>query len=105
MKRRVFLASALPAVATLPLARKASAAEEKFPSKPVTLIIPFPAGSAVNNTARVLAKKTPAHAFLEHVRLGGSKPEPTSEMILGQYVHALMDGDLSGFEVGTFDDY
>lgn len=61
--------------------------------------------SLSSGVARVLIEKTPAHAHLEHVRLGGSKPEATAAMILGDYVHGLMAGDLSTFEVGNFDNY
>lgn len=61
--------------------------------------------SLSTGVTRVLVKQTPAHAYLEHVRLGGQKSEPTSEMILGQYVHALMDADMTPFEIGNYDDY
>lgn len=66
---------------------------------------PCPTPSLSSGVARVIAEKTPAHAYLEHVRLGGSKPEPTSEMVLGDYVHGLMSNDLSGYDVADFDDY
>jgi hypothetical protein len=65
--------------------------------------------SLSSGVARVIAEKTPAHAFLEHVRLGGSKPEPTSEMILGGAVHALMAGGFvaldAEYSVGNYDNY
>lgn len=61
--------------------------------------------SLSSGVARLLIEQTPAHAYLEHVRLGGSKKEPTADMILGNYVHGLCAGDLTEFEVGNFDNY
>lgn len=61
--------------------------------------------SLSSGVARVLIEKTPAHAFLEHVRLGGSKPDPTPDMILGNFVHGILAGDVHEFLVGDFDNY
>lgn len=66
---------------------------------------PCAAPSLSSGVARVLIEKTPAHAYLEHVRLGGHKIDPTPDMILGNYVHGLLSGDLLEFEVGNFDNY
>lgn len=61
--------------------------------------------SLSSGVARTMAEQSPAHAFLEHVRLGGHKIEPTAEMILGGYVHGLLAGDTSDYAVGNFDNY
>lgn len=66
---------------------------------------PCVAPSLNSGTAKTIIEQTPAHAFLEHRRLGGKKKASTSEMILGSYVHGLLAGDVSDFEVGVFDDY
>lgn len=66
---------------------------------------PCPEPSLSSGIVRTLIEKTPAHAYQEHVRLGGVRPEPTPDMILGSYVHGLLAGDVSDFEVGEFDNY
>lgn len=58
-----------------------------------------------SGVVRTMGEKTPAHAYLEHVRLGGHKIKATPEMILGGYVHGILAGDVSDFVVGDFDDY
>jgi hypothetical protein len=66
---------------------------------------PCPEPSLSSGIARTLITQSPAHAHLEHVRLGGVKTDPTAEMIFGGYVHGLMAGDTSDFEVGNFDNF
>lgn len=66
---------------------------------------PCESPSLSSGVARTIISQTPAHAFLEHVRLGGHKSEPTPDMILGNYVHALLSGDLDEFVVGDYDNY
>jgi len=58
--------------------------------------------SLSSGIARTIVAKTPAHARLEHVRLGGTSRKLTPALSLGAYVHALIAGDVSGFEVGDF---
>jgi tripartite-type tricarboxylate transporter receptor subunit TctC len=53
MLRRHFIALTLAACAALPQVAVAQA----WPSQPVKLIVPFPAGSATDNIARLLAKE------------------------------------------------
>ncbi len=57
MKRRNLLTSA----AALAVARPMSAAAQSFPSRPITLIAPFPAGGPTDITLRALAEATSKH--------------------------------------------
>lgn len=57
MKRRTMLTSA----AALALARPGRAVAQSFPSRPVTLIAPFPAGGPTDVTLRTLAEVTAPH--------------------------------------------
>lgn len=66
---------------------------------------PCAAPSLSSGVVRVLVEQTPAHAYLEHIRLGGQKKIPTADMILGSFVHGLRANDLSEFEVGLYDNY
>lgn len=66
---------------------------------------PCEAPSLSSGIARTIINQTPAHAHLGHVRLGGKKSEPTAEMILGNYVHGLLAGDVDEFCVGHYDNY
>ena len=51
LSRRAALA--LAALAALPLA----AAAQDFPTKPITLVVPFPAGGSTDLVARVVAEE------------------------------------------------
>jgi len=66
---------------------------------------PTPEPSLSSGVARTIISQTPAHAYLEHVRLGGHKIEPTSDMIFGAYGHALLSDETDEFSVGNFDNY
>jgi hypothetical protein len=61
--------------------------------------------SLSSGVARTLIEKTPAHAYLDHIRLGGRKREPTADQLLGLHVHGIIAGDVSEFSIGNFDDY
>ncbi len=54
MHRRPFLATAAAGLMTLALA--SSALAQAFPSKPLKFVVPFPAGSATDNVARIVAQ-------------------------------------------------
>lgn len=54
---------------------------------------------------RTLCEKTPAHAWLQHPRLGGKAREQTDAMAFGAYLHALMARDVSEFDVGDYNDF
>lgn len=56
MKRLLFRAAALAALALAPLAAGAQA----WPSRPVTLVVPYPAGGPVDVSARLVAQKLQA---------------------------------------------
>lgn len=66
---------------------------------------PAPKPSLNSGIVRTLCEKTPAHAWLQHPRLGGKAREQTDAMAFGAYLHALMAGDVSEFEVCEFADY
>src|SRR5215470_7776456 len=53
--RRKFLQFGAAAVAALALVRAAAA--ENYPSRPITMIVPFPPGGNVDVTGRVLAER------------------------------------------------
>ncbi len=54
-RRRAFVASAA-ATLLLPHASRVAAANERFPTRPVTLIVPWPAGGGTDLTMRLLAE-------------------------------------------------
>src|SRR5258708_32570075 len=55
LPRRQFLHLAAGAAALLALSRSAEA--QAYPSRPITMVVPFPAGSSSDATARVLAEQ------------------------------------------------
>ena len=59
--RRAFIVG-LGGVATLILQGAESAAAQVYPSHPITMIVPFPAGGPSDNLARLLAERI--HAWL-----------------------------------------
>ena len=59
-QRRSFLAAATASAAAIGLPRLAFA-QDTFPSRPVTLIVPFPAGGTADTVFRALAKSTEPH--------------------------------------------
>lgn len=60
LKRRSFLAAGLSA-ASVGLPGFAAAQDAAFPTRPVTLIVPFPAGGTADTVFRALAKSTEPH--------------------------------------------
>lgn len=65
---------------------------------------PCPQPSLNCGVIKTLIAQSPAHAWLQHPRLGGSVVEPTPAMDMGGYVHVLVAGDASEYEVLCFDD-
>src|SRR5262245_63706455 len=55
LARRTFLHWAAGAVALLPVSRIATA--QGYPTRPITLVVPFAAGGAVDTAARIIAEK------------------------------------------------
>lgn len=66
---------------------------------------PCPEPSLSSSVLRTLIEKTPAHANLEHPRLGGKAKEATDAMNFGSCFHAIMAGDASELEVIPYDDF
>lgn len=56
---------------------------------------PCPEPSLSQSTASVLVGRSPAHAWLQHPRLGGVRSEATREMNVGTLVHAELLGTKS----------
>ena len=57
------------------------------------------------STAKTLVLRSPAHAWAEHPRLGGERPEPTVEMDRGTLIHTLLLGDGPELEVVEADSW
>src|SRR5258708_8208938 len=57
--RRTSIAAAVLVLAALAVPRAAAAAD-KYPLRPITLIVPFPAGGGVDAVARIVADKLAA---------------------------------------------
>src|SRR6266581_3498944 len=55
LAQRTFLHLAAGAVALLPVSRIATA--QTYPTRPITLVVPFAAGGAVDTAARIIAEK------------------------------------------------
>jgi len=66
---------------------------------------PCEAPSLSSSVCRTIVEQTPAHAYLEHPKLGGKRGESTPDMVFGSYAHGLIAGDVSDFEVEEFDNY
>jgi len=60
--------------------------------------------SLSSTLARTLLDKSPAHAALEHPKLGANKRESTAAMSKGTLVHAILAGS-DEIEVGNFKDF
>jgi tripartite-type tricarboxylate transporter receptor subunit TctC len=58
MKKKIFLAIVLSCVSALPMMGMAA---EKFPTKPIELIVPFAAGGSTDVLARLVAKYAPKY--------------------------------------------
>lgn len=61
--------------------------------------------SLSSGVLRTLLAKSPAHAAMEHSRIGGVKREPTASMDTGSLVHALLSGNQDEIAVSAFDDF
>ena len=60
--------------------------------------------SLSSGCARTILANSPAHAALEHPKLGGHKRESTAAMTTGTLIHAILSGS-DEIEVGQFDNY
>ena len=56
LPRRTFLKLAAGAV-TLPALRRAASAQAAYPSKPITIVVPYAAGGPTDTIARILAER------------------------------------------------
>src|SRR5262245_64134926 len=56
LRRRQFLRLAASAVALPPLPHVTQAQGQAFPSRPITLVVPVPAGGALDTNARLVAE-------------------------------------------------
>jgi len=65
---------------------------------------PTPTPSLSSGVARTLLSKSPAHAALEHPRMGNVKRETTAAMSTGTLVHAMLSGS-DEIVVGEFKDF
>jgi hypothetical protein len=65
---------------------------------------PCASPSLSSTLARTLLDKSPAHAALEHPKLGAQKRESTAAMSKGTLVHALLSGS-DEIEVGQFENF
>jgi hypothetical protein len=61
--------------------------------------------SLSQSIARTLVTKSPAHAWVEHPRLGGQPSEPTKATDQGEIIHRLLLGRGAEVEVLPFDNY
>ncbi|WP_157271580.1 Bug family tripartite tricarboxylate transporter substrate binding protein [Azohydromonas aeria] len=95
--RRRAITAAIVAGATLALAGPAAAQARKYPERPVTFVVPFPAGSATDQVARVLA---------EHIgRAAGQSVivdnKPGANGTIGTAAAAKLSADGHGFLIAT----
>ncbi len=90
MKRRTFINSALASAAIATVGAPAWA-QDKWPSKPITLVVPFPPGGSTDQIARTLSAKLPE-------KLGGAtvivenKPGATGTIGATAVARAPADG-------------
>lgn len=66
---------------------------------------PCPTPSLSASLAHTIVSKSPAHAWLEHPRLGGQPRDATKATDLGTIVHELLLGEGPGFTVIAADSY
>jgi hypothetical protein len=66
---------------------------------------PAPEPSLSSGAARTLLSKSPAHAAMEHPRLGGVRRESTAAMGTGTLIHAILSGDTDQITLSPYDDY
>lgn len=66
---------------------------------------PCPTPSLSASLAHTIVSKSPAHAWLQHPRLGGVPNEPTKATDKGTLVHALLLGDGPPISVIVADNY
>jgi tripartite-type tricarboxylate transporter receptor subunit TctC len=71
MKRLISIALAIASCALMPL----SVVAQEFPTRTVTVVVPFPAGGSVDGVARILMQKlneVPGYSFIVENRAGGA---------------------------------
>lgn len=66
---------------------------------------PCPVPSLNSGTAKLLARRSPLHAWHQHARLGGAGRAPTETMEAGSIIHRLMLGRGDDFEAVDADDW
>jgi hypothetical protein len=66
---------------------------------------PAPEPSLSSGAARTLLSKSPAHAAMEHPKLGGVKRESTAAMSTGTLVHMIMAKQVDRIAVSFYDDF
>jgi hypothetical protein len=66
---------------------------------------PAPAPSLSSGVARTLLAKSPAHAAMEHPKIGGVKRESTDAMSTGTLIHAIMAGATESITISPYDDF
>ena len=61
--------------------------------------------SLSSNVLRTLLAKSPAHAAMEHSRIGGQKREATEAMKTGTLVHAILAGSQEEIAISPYEDF
>lgn len=90
MRKIIVLLVTLAMVTTLVFAQGAAESAEKFPNKPIKLIVPWSAGGGTDAIARALAKSGEKHLGVPVVV--ENKPGGTGAIGLGETIKAKADG-------------
>jgi tripartite-type tricarboxylate transporter receptor subunit TctC len=83
--RRLFISLAVGTLVTI-----ASAAAQSYPSRPITIIVPFPAGGATDTLARLMAEQM--RGFLGQPVIIENVPGAAGSIGVGRAVRAAGDG-------------